>query len=127
MPEPGPVAAGVKRCKSGLKNYLHDGPLGVVDYYWAQVITNWCYKNGKIVSRQSFPSAGVTTEGSIFGLGVSSQFWSSSGCSASKSTCYTNRQVSFGGAKLVTFYTYCIQTRIWADGGHHRNIKEGGC
>lgn len=125
----GTVCAAGKHCKTGLRNYVHESYQGADDWR-AWVDTNWCWQGGQIVSRHSVPVAYTTTWGDWLLEAVRNTEWRKSQCAADMSTCVTWREVDVGccvGHIWVQTTKTCIETRIYAGGGHNRAIRHSEC
>ncbi|HEV2787191.1 MAG TPA: hypothetical protein VGV67_12415 [Solirubrobacteraceae bacterium] len=113
-------------CKRGLTNVYKDR------YIEARVVTSWCYSNGNVTTRHSRPSAKVTDVGHALGLRESAAEWTYSECHGfngfPKHNCLTKRQFSFSNTYVpwAPKIGVCIETRIYGNGAHKRNIR-GEC
>jgi hypothetical protein len=122
-------AAGLsKKCKSHpMDNYWH-GDVAGSDVYRAHVKTQWCWRNGVIVSRHSDTGEhGITDFGHLIGFEVDlGPDMVHSYCNAGKTACFTRFQFGFRGPEISTAGG-CIETTIYGDGHHYRKAYGGTC
>ena len=105
--------------------------------YGGRVNTDWCWKNGNVVTRHSVDEAWETDWGRALGWYVRSYNWVYSACTADQSSCLTRLETKHAccyiDQSLRVSIPHCIGTRICAyrcgENGafHSRNIIHGAC
>ncbi len=110
------------------------GPGGVpntYDHWWfkAQVVSNFCYDGTHVTSRSSVPSGSVTSPlGVVGGWFLTETHWALSQCytynGISNHNCLTHREYNLFNGHDGGHRSICIETRIYGNGYHHRQITE---
>jgi hypothetical protein len=116
------------------------GPGGVpntFDHWWfkAQVVSNFCYDGQHVTSRYSVPSGKVTSPlGVLAGWFYVETHWALSQCytynGITNHNCLTHREFNLINGHTGEPDSICIETRIYGNGYHHRQITENiddGC
>jgi hypothetical protein len=100
------------------------------DKWWfkADVASNWCYDGVHVTSRHSVATGGVTNWGVLGGWFWLNWHWALSQCYQYNGY-YNNNCLTHAEYNLVNGHTgdtksICIETRIYGNGYHHRQITE---